>query len=262
MARICPLFSGSEGNSTYVSACGSALLVDAGASFKALSGAICACGGNIDEIKGVLITHEHTDHIKGLKVLLKSTGLPVYASAETLDALSSAGVLPGGAEAYAISGCGNDIGGICVDRFETSHDCVGSSGYAFCFENGSKAAVCTDLGVVTDGVRRALSGCQTVLIEANHNIEMLKSGPYPPQLKMRILSDKGHLSNDSCAAELPGLLKSGVTRIILGHISRNNNTPLLALSSARASLADIGAKENSDYILCAAAPKENGVILF
>lgn len=262
MARMCPLFSGSEGNSTYISACGSALLVDAGASFRSLFAAICACGGDISGIKGVLITHEHIDHIKGLKPLVKATGLPVYASAQTLSALVKAEALPAGAEVFEMPDSAVDIGGICVCRFETSHDCAGSSGYTFSFENGLRAAVCTDLGVVTDKVRNALSGCQAVLIEANHNIDMLKSGPYPPQLKMRILSDKGHLSNNACAAELPALLKSGTTRIVLGHISRKNNTPLLALSSAKAALADIGAREGSDYILRAAAKKENGAILF
>lgn len=261
LARFCPLFSGSEGNSTYISSDTTAVLVDAGVSYKSLKSAVSACGGDMEKIKGVLITHEHSDHIKGLNTLIKATGIPVFASAKTLEALSRLNAIPKDAKTVEIRSEDFGIGSITVRRFPTMHDCEGSSGYVFGFKSGVSAAVCTDLGVVTEEVRKALSGCKAVMIEANHNIEMLRSGPYPVQLKMRILSDKGHLSNNACAAELPRLLKCGASRFILGHISRKNNTPFLALSSARAALADINAEENSDYTLCAAAPSGNGVTL-
>ncbi len=259
MARICPLFSGSDGNSTYISSEKGAFLVDVGASFKSLTNALKNCDGSIDEIKAVFITHEHFDHIKGLKPLINKTKLPIFASEDTLEALINLDAVPMGANLNPLK---NEIElfGTIVNRFNTSHDCNGSSGYTFSLSEDNKIAVCTDLGIVTDEVRNALGGSKTVLIEANHNIEMLKKGPYPPHLKMRILSEKGHLSNNSCAVELPNLLKQGATNFILGHISKNNNTPLLALQSARASLADIGAKKDIDYTLTAAAPTGNEVI--
>lgn len=259
LARLCPLFSGSDGNSTYISSEYGAVLVDVGASFKALCTALSNCGGSIEEMKGVFITHEHQDHIKGLKPLINKTHLPVFASEQTLNALISLDAVPKGAILNPIDS-EIEICNMTVKRFNTSHDCNGSSGYTFTLSDSNKIAVCTDLGVVTDEVRDALGGSKTVLIEANHNIEMLKKGPYPPHLKMRILSDKGHLSNNACAAELPNLLKSGAVNFVLGHISKNNNTPLLALSSARASLADIGAKKDQDYTLFAASPTGNEVL--
>ena len=112
---------------------------------------------------------------------------------------------------------------------------------------------------MTDTVRSAVAGSDAMLLESNYDIDMLKKGPYPAELKMRIMSDRGHLSNNACAAELAGLLKSGTTRFILGHLSRNNNTPLLALSCAKNALASAGAVVGSDCILEVAAPKNNGV---
>ena len=125
--------------------------------------------------------------------------------------------------------------------------------------DGRKISVCTDLGIMTDTVRSAIAGSDAVLLESNYDIDMLKKGPYPAELKMRIMSDRGHLSNNACAAELAGLLKSGTTRFILGHLSRNNNTPHLALSSAKNALTSAGAVIGSDCILEVAAPKNNGV---
>ena len=111
-------------------------------------------------------------------------------------------------------------------------------------------------------IRKKLYGCDTVLIESNHDVEMLRRGPYPAQLKLRILSDEGHLSNNACAIELPELLKNGTSRIVLGHISRENNTPLLAERAATTTLASIGAKKDEDYILQTAKPKIVGVTVF
>ena len=108
-------------------------------------------------------------------------------------------------------------------------------------------------------MREAILKSDCILIESNHDIEMLKRGPYPPLLKMRILSDRGHISNNACAAELAALLKSGTTRFILGHLSQNNNTPNLARSCAEAALMAVGAQNGKDYLLSVAAPKDNGV---
>lgn len=260
MARICPLFSGSTGNSTYIGTKYGGILIDAGASARALCEAIECAGGSYDEIAAVAVTHEHIDHIKGLKPILNKTGAVLIASPETAAALTDK--IPAGTSVITLGGGtakAAEIAGIHIERFATSHDCAGSSGFVFTLPEGKKIAVCTDLGVVTDGVRAALNGCDTVLIESNHDTEMLKKGPYPPELKLRIMSERGHISNNACAAELPGLLKSGTKRIILGHLSLKNNSPMLAKSCAEAALIDIGAENGRDYILTVAAPTGNRV---
>lgn len=258
MSRICPLFSGSTGNCTYIATPNGALLVDAGASMKGIVSAIERAGGDFGEVAAVAVTHEHIDHIKGLKTFLSRTSAKLIGSADTLEALASQDKIPEKTTVIEAD-TETEINGIIISRFATSHDCKGSSGYVFTLPDGKKAAVCTDLGVVTDSVRAAISGCELVLIESNHDIEMLKRGPYPPNLKLRIMSDTGHISNVACAAELKTLLQSGTRRFILGHLSQKNNTPLIARASAEAALMDLGACNGKDYILSVASPKENGV---
>lgn len=262
MARLCTLASGSSGNSTYISTAGGAILVDAGISYKSLVAALDSAGGDVSKICAVAITHTHGDHTNGLKTFLKNTKIPLIASARTLQNLAQNNFIPQGTQTIVADEKDITVNGMSIDFFATSHDAPGSGGYVITLPDGRRAAVCTDLGIVTDEIRKKLYGCQAVLIESNHDIEMLRRGPYPAHLKLRILSDEGHLSNNACAAELPALLKNGTTRIILGHISRENNTPLLAQSSARATLASIGAKDGADYILDVAKPKTVGVTVF
>ena len=128
--------------------------------------------------------------------------------------------------------------------------------------DGKKCAVCTDLGFVSAEVHSALTGCEAVLFESNHDVAMLQKGSYPPHLKNRILSDKGHLSNVSCSAELSKLVDSGLTRIVLGHLSRENNRPEIARSTTTAALMDKGMVEDSDYTLYIAPPKNGKAIIF
>lgn len=259
MSKFCPLFSSSSGNSTYIASADGGILVDAGASLKGIVSALENAGGSIEEIKAIAVTHEHIDHIKCLSTLLKKHKIPLIASADTVSALKELNKIPDGTE-IIIADSDIVIGGIKINRFSTSHDTLGSSGYTFTLPDGVKIGVCTDLGIMTDGVRAALKGSAAMLIESNHDIEMLRRGPYPPELKLRIMSEKGHLSNNACAAELADFLKNGTTRFVLGHLSQHNNLPLVALSAARAALADIGAEENKDYLLTVAKPQGNGVI--
>lgn len=262
MARLCTLASGSSGNSTYISTASGAILVDAGISYKSLVAAINSVGGDVSKIRAIAITHTHSDHINGLKTFLKNTKIPLMASAETLQSLAQSDLIPEDVKVIAADDSKVDIQDMSVTFFATHHDAPGSGGYVITLPDGRRAAVCTDLGVVTEEIRKKLTGCDAVLIESNHDVEMLRRGPYPAHLKLRILSEEGHLSNNACAAELPNLVKSGTTRIILGHISRENNTPLLAQSAARATLASIGAKDGEDYILELAKPKTVGVTVF
>ncbi|MBE6733438.1 MAG: MBL fold metallo-hydrolase [Ruminococcaceae bacterium] len=259
MAKFCPLFSSSSGNSTYISSAYGSILVDCGVSFKTLKASIEGIGGDIGDIKALFITHEHIDHIKCINTLLKNIKIPLVASSATLAALESAGKIPAGTELINIDANQYEISDIAVNRFATSHDTDGSSGYVFDL-GGQRVAVCTDLGVFTDEVRKALKGVRTLLIESNHDIEMLRRGPYPPELKLRIMSDKGHLSNNACAVELPKLLNGGTTNFVLGHLSQHNNLPTLALSTAKSCLMDIGAESGRDYIISAARPQNNEVI--
>lgn len=260
MARFCPLFSGSSGNSTYIATYRGNLLVDVGVSFKRLQAALSELGANVEDISAVAVTHEHTDHIKGLKTFLKKHPVPVIASRETLETLVKNEVVPQGTTLIATEG-EVAVEGLKIRRFSTCHDCEGSSGYVVTLPNEERVAVCTDLGVMTDSVREALKGCKLVLLESNHDIKMLQNGPYPPSLKMRILSENGHLSNLSCAEELKRLYENGTTHFVLGHLSEQNNLPMLALSGARAALLDCGAvREGQDYFLTVAKPCGNEVI--
>lgn len=255
MAKIFPLFSGSGGNCTLIGNAKSSVLVDAGHSATSIIKKLEAHNIAISSLSGIFITHEHSDHIKGLPLLVKRTGLPVFASLGTAKAIES---IFEGLEVKVIEEA-VDIGDLIIKSFKTSHDSADSCGYRIETGDGLKFAVCTDLGVVDETVRQGILGCDALVIESNHDVMMLQNGPYPFDLKCRILGEKGHLSNASCAVELPALVESGATRIILGHISRENNTPDVALACARSTLVEAGFKEDYDYILRAAAPDGNEI---
>ena len=259
MSKICPLFSGSTGNSTYIAQRNGGILIDAGNSAKAILEALSRVGGDFDSLQAIAITHCHNDHISGLRAVLRKTKAPLIATAKTIDTLRSKECIPTHTQVILSNSQPITVGEFCVKSFCTSHDSLGSCGYAFTFSDGKKFSICTDTGIVTDEIRAELNGSDAVLIESNHDVDMLNKGPYPPILKVRILSDKGHISNAVCASEVLRLFKGGTTRFILGHLSLKNNTPLLARSASESALMDIGAVNGSDYILTVAKPKENGV---
>lgn len=256
MSRFCPLFSSSSGNCTYIGSRDCGILVDAGSSCKSILCALEYREISPNSIKAIAVTHEHSDHIKGLKTLLKKLSVPVIASPVTLSALRSAGAISENSEVLAVES-GVKMDGMLISRFATSHDCEGSSGYKVLLPDGRSTAVCTDLGYINEEIKKQLLGCDLVMLESNHDINMLRNGPYPFALKERILSDRGHLSNTQCAEMLPNLVKSGTTRLILAHLSRHNNLPTLAMSAARAGLVEAGLKEELDYMLYV-APTEGG----
>lgn len=249
MARFCPLFSSSSGNSWYVGSGGGGVLVDAGVSAKRLDTALNDAGLDISGIHGIFITHEHTDHVSGLRVFASRHQIPVYTSQGTLDALTQNGVVNGKYPANVISESGVEVGGMKIEPFHTSHDCRESYGYVIHTADGHKVAVCTDLGEMTDSVLSAITGCELVVMESNHDIRMLENGPYPYPLKRRILSSRGHLSNDACGRVLTSLLRSGTRRFFLGHLSTENNNPYLAKQTSLAALTEAGAAEGSDFLL-------------
>ena len=253
MAILCPLFSGSSGNVTYIGCQGAGILVDAGVSARRMDAALAAHDWDANALLGLFITHEHTDHISGLDVFARKHHLPVFASETTRQAILGAGI---GTEITPFADT-VALGGFTVTRFATSHDCEGSSGYVVHTPDGKRIAVCTDLGYVSEEVEAALTGCDGILLESNHDLAMLRNGPYPPFLKNRIRSDRGHLSNPSSADLIARLAQSGTTRFVLAHLSKENNTPDLALDCTRTRLALCGLEEGRDYLLTAAAPEGN-----
>lgn len=263
MLRFCPLFSGSSGNSVYIGDRSGGLLVDVGRSAKQTNNMLKEIGVEPEFIKGILLTHEHSDHVGGLSVFAAKHNIPVYASAGTLLALKTKGILTSKHIDIALTDEKTVIGDLLVEPFKTSHDCADGRGYIITGSDGTtRAAVATDTGFVSTDMLSRLTGCKLAYIESNHDVRMLKSGPYPFTLQKRILSDIGHLSNDACADVLRALVNKGTTHFVLAHLSQENNTPALAYSTATAALNEMGALENRDYILNIADPEnESGMMI-
>lgn len=259
MARVCPLFSSSSGNATYIGDRKNGILIDAGSNAKQIRLALGDIGVEESAIRAVFVTHEHTDHISGLRVFCSSLGIPVFASQGTYNALEEKGVLKGKFFSYVLTGSVT-VGDMLVTPFLTSHDSAESCGYLVETPDQRKIAVCTDTGYITEETRQAVKGADLVLLESNHEISMLENGPYPYVLKKRILSDTGHLSNDSCGTFARELIQNGTTRLILGHLSKENNLPELAYTATACALAEIGAQVDQDFTLGVAAPRTNGEI--
>lgn len=261
MAKFYPLFSSSSGNASYIGTRNAGILVDAGASCKRMVEALACNGLQKEAVQGIFITHTHSDHVKGLRVLSGKLKVPVYGTQETLTELERRGEIPAGVETVPVDTRAIDCGGCEITAFPTMHDAPGSCGYRIHTADDRYCAVCTDLGVVTDQVRDAVTGCDMVLLEANYDPEMLVLGPYPPQLKCRIMSDHGHLSNPDSAAFAGDLVGSGTTRILLGHLSPHNNTQVLAANAVLAGLSRF--TRDVDYLLgIAPVETQGGAVIF
>ena len=256
MAKFFTIASGSSGNSSFVGASGEGILVDCGISCRGITTALKNRGIDPHSLAGILVTHEHIDHVRGLLVFLKSHHVPLYASKAVLSFLSSNGLVPEGAVLNEIDEHGELIGGMLVKPFKTSHDSVGSLGYSIITPDEHRITICTDTGFITEGAREHLMGSEVVLIEANYDNGMLEFGPYPYHLKRRIKGNQGHLSNTDCAAFLPELVKSGAMHIILGHLSKENNTPDVALQTCISELSMAGFRQDKDYMIFAAPRNE------
>ncbi len=248
MAKFCALYSGSSGNCTYIAGGGTAILVDTGVSCKRILTAMADSRLDKETVQGILLTHEHDDHIKGLRVLLKHLKVPVYASAGTLGYLIARGLVTADTRLVEIT-APTQIGGLEVTPFATPHDGAESLGFVIDTGDGRKIGVATDLGHITQTVDAALSVCDLVLLESNYDEGMLASGPYPYYLKQRIKSPSGHLSNEDCCAQVQRLIQGITTRFVLGHLSQQNNLPLLARQTVLSALEADGCREGTDYIL-------------
>ena len=262
MFSFCTLFSGSSGNAAVLRTEGGALLIDCGMSGRQVLSALQTARIDPAELRAVLVTHEHSDHVKGVGVISRKLNLPVYATAGTWEGMAGAvGELPA---AHRVVEPGESffmLDGLEVNPFSIPHDANEPVGYRIYLPGGSSIAVATDLGFFSETVRDAVLGAEVVLLESNHDPEMLKQNPhYPAALKSRILGRKGHLSNDSGASAAVELLNAGARHLLLGHLSSENNTPEMAFQTSKAALENEGARVGSDVTLHVASRFQPSVI--
>ena len=234
--EVYTLNSGSKSNSTYIRSGDTRILIDAGMSAKQLECELNSLKTSLDQINAIFITHEHTDHTKGLPIICKRHNIQVHISE------LSAPHIKCGDEAYIIthkpiySCLMEDME---INSFATPHDSHGSIGYII-KTYGHTVGIATDLGYVPEYIREKLASCDSVILESNHDIEMLEQGPYPYMLKERILSNRGHLSNQACADCAALIAENGVKNIMLAHLSDVNNRPEIAMITTAAELARRG----------------------
>lgn len=261
MARVYPLFSSSKGNAAFIGNEKGGILIDAGVSCKMLTQALLDNWLSPDIVQGIFITHEHSDHIKGLRVFTKNFHTPVFAGAKNLEYLISENHISplSSINDVEVDGKAFEFCGYEISAFSTPHDTRQSNGYRITTPDLKTISVCTDLGEVTENVHKNLCGSDLVLFEANYDEIMLRNGRYPFMLKKRIASKFGHLSNTDSAAEIESLLNLGTTRIILGHLSQENNTPVKAREAITNQLCNF--KCGIDYILKVAPVYNEGEVI-
>ena len=233
--RLCSIASGSSGNCIYVGSDATHLLVDVGISGKRTECGLGSLGISAKELDGILITHEHADHINGLGVLARKYEIPIYATQGTIRAIRKFGNL-GQFDEELIREVKADekltIKDLTVNPMRISHDAAEPVAYRISYGR-KKVAVCTDLGIYNDYTVECLKGMDAVLIEANHDVNMLQVGPYPYYLKQRILGERGHLSNENSGRLLSRIIHEELQAIVLGHLSKENNLPELAYEAVR-----------------------------
>jgi phosphoribosyl 1,2-cyclic phosphodiesterase len=242
--RFSPLFSGSSGNSVYVSGMGSEILIDAGVSCSRIANELREVGVNPRDISGILLTHEHIDHIRGAGVYARKFGAPIYATQGTWLAMGrKLGEIPEDLRRVIEPDRDFFIGSLNVQAFPTPHDAAESTGFVVSVPGGARFALATDIGCVRAGWLNAVSGASAILLESNYDPGMLAAGRYPYALKKRIQSTRGHLSNEESAEAALALVRAGASRLVLGHLSEENNFPELALRSCLCALEREGAPD-------------------
>lgn len=225
MFKFCNLYSGSSGNSSLIITDKSKILVDCGVSAKKISTALENMGIDMQEIDGILITHEHSDHIKGLSVIAKNYHTPIYANEKTFENISID--LTGSTKNIFKTNESFNIKDLDITSFGIPHDAADPVGYNILHKN-KKLSIATDIGHIENALLNKLDGSDFLLLESNYETEMLKLSKYPYILKHRILGPNGHLSNDDASIAISSLVKNGTKNIMLGHLSKENNFPELA----------------------------------
>jgi len=235
---VCLLASGSRGNAIYISDGRASILIDVGLSGVEIQRRMTARDLDPQQLDGIVVSHEHNDHIQAVGILARRFKLPVYISANTYAAAQKQ---LGKIDTIERFNCGTpfQVGSLELHPFSISHDATDPAGFTVT-SNGTRIGIATDLGIVTSMVKTHLQDCVALIIEANHDRNMLAEGPYPWPLKQRIQSRSGHLSNDDTSQLLHEVLHDGLTHVILAHLSEQNNTPDKALQAVQQSLAGTG----------------------
>lgn len=229
MVEVSVLASGSSGNSFFVKANGLSFLVDAGISCKQIVERLAAIGRNIDDVKALLITHAHIDHVRGADVLTRKFNIPMYATDKTFESFSH--LLKQKDQFNSITADKTfNIGDVEINPFSKSHDCADPVSYSITYEENT-ASIITDIGYACRNVRKAVSDSDILCLESNYDIDMLQNGPYPYYLKKRIAGESGHISNYDAALLAMEHASPKLRHIFLSHLSLNNNTPELALNT-------------------------------
>lgn len=253
------LASGSTGNSVLLDFDDTKILVDAGISTRRIKNSLSEIGIGMEELDGVFITHEHRDHISGLPTMTKKYKLPVYATTDTWNNMyCHKDIAPESIQTLCES---LDIGKVKIEPFRISHDAADPVGYRF-YCGSRKCSVVTDLGFVTDSVKKAISLSDVLVLESNHDPELLKNGSYPWHLKKRIMSNRGHLSNFDAAWTLARLERKSKTQVLLAHMSQENNRPTLAESTVRDILLEQGCNLETEIDLKVTYPDQRVSISF
>jgi phosphoribosyl 1,2-cyclic phosphodiesterase len=233
--RIMTIASGSSGNCIYIGSENTHILIDAGISRKKIDEGLRAADLSLKDITAILVTHEHSDHIKGLGVTSRKDEIPVYSTQGTIDGIlstSTLGELPKELFHPILPDGDIQINDLTIHPFSVSHDANDPVAYTVSFEQ-KKAGVVTDLGFYNDYIVDNMKGCDSLIVEANHDINLLQVGSYPYYLKQRILGKKGHLSNEASGQLINSLLNDHITNIMLGHLSKENNYDKLAYETVR-----------------------------
>ena len=244
--KLCSIASGSSGNCIYVADDNTNLLVDAGISKKRIVEGLESIDVDVKNIDGILVTHEHLDHIKGLGIMARAYNIPIYGTYGTLKAIhecKSVGEIE--QSLYRVIKADNqfNINSLTIKPFNTSHDAANPVCYTF-HANNKKISVATDLGEYNEYVINHLEDSDVILLEANYDKNMLQVGPYPYYLKQRILSNKGHLSNVNTGELLKCIISRRLKYIFLGHLSKENNYPDLAYETVKVELNEVLQKDN------------------
>ena len=229
------LGSGSSGNSTLVSDGSTNILVDAGLSGREISRRLEEYGLSPEKISAIVVSHDHGDHCRGVAPFVKNRDIPVFMTAAAFEA---SGIRVNPSQHRAISpGESFEVGGIAVTCFSVPHDAVDPLGFIV-EKNGVRIGIALDLGFMSNLVVERLKGCNGIVLESNHDVAMLKAGPYPWALKQRVMSRSGHLSNDAVARYLACDFDGTAAHVVLAHLSKQNNLPDLALLSAQKALEE------------------------
>ncbi|MCR5293358.1 MAG: MBL fold metallo-hydrolase [Eubacterium sp.] len=238
--KLMNIASGSSGNCTYVGTDDAAVLVDAGISMKRVEAGLNSIDMTLKDIDGIFITHEHSDHIKGLKAISRKYEIPIYLTEGTAQALIYSSVTKDiDTDLFTVidSDGSMELRDLIINSHSISHDAAEPVCYSFNYGN-SKISIATDLGIYDRELIEFLSDSDIILLESNHDVRMLETGPYPYYLKRRILGNRGHLSNETSGKLLKELLNDHLKAVILGHLSRENNFPELAYETVRLEIAD------------------------